>query len=236
MLVLNNFKLLLKMLNKPLITNIVATILIVIGYFVPAYNHIIVTIGVFSLSGALTNWIAVHMLFEKVPFLYGSGVIINRFEDFKIALKNLIIDEFFDKKYIKKFFSENRLISSESINKKIDFDRVFENLTETIMKSQFGSMLSMFGGKEALDPLKEPIIKKLQEIIIDFSQNSALDSDFSDDIILKIEKIIDSRLQQLTPKMVKNIISNMIKKHLGWLVVWGGLFGGLIGMLFAIIL
>ncbi|MFT5795316.1 MAG: uncharacterized membrane protein YheB (UPF0754 family) [Ulvibacter sp.] len=224
------------MLNKPLITNIVAIILIIIGYFVPAYNNIIVTIGVFSLSGALTNWIAVHMLFEKVPLLYGSGVIINRFEDFKVAIKNLIIDEFFNKKYIKKFFSENRVISAESINKKIDFDRVFDNLTETIMKSQFGSMLSMFGGKEALDPLKEPIIKKLQEIIIDFSQNSALDKDFSDDVILKIEKIIDSRLQQLTPKMVKNIISNMIKKHLGWLVVWGGLFGGLIGAVFAIIL
>ena len=52
----------------------------------------------------------------------------------------------------------------------------------------------------------------------------------------KIEKIIDDRLNQLTPKMVKDIIQDMIKKHLGWLVVWGGFFGGLIGLIFSIIL
>jgi len=43
--------------------------------------------GVFALSGSVTNWIAVHMLFDKVPFLYGSGVILDRFEDIKLGLK-----------------------------------------------------------------------------------------------------------------------------------------------------
>ena len=39
--------------------------------------------GLFALSGGLTNWLAIHMLFERIPFLYGSGVIPERFEDFK---------------------------------------------------------------------------------------------------------------------------------------------------------
>ena len=51
--------------------------------------------GLFALSGGLTNWLAIHMLFEKVPLLYGSGVIPNRFEDFKNGIKNLIMNEFF---------------------------------------------------------------------------------------------------------------------------------------------
>lgn len=219
------------MLNKSLITNIIAIILIIIGYF---YNNLILVIGIFAFSGAITNWLAIHMLFEKIPVLYGSGVITNRFVDFKIAIKNLIINEFFNKQHIENFFSENEIISADSINKKIDFDNIFENLAETIMASQFGSMLSMFGGKEALTPLKEPVIQKLQEIIIDFTKNNSANQDVTDNITGKIEKIIDNRLNQLTPKMVKDIISDMIKKHLGWLVIWGGFFGGLIGAIYSI--
>ena len=51
--------------------------------------------GIFAFSGSITNWIAIHMLFEKVPFLYGSGVILDRFEDIKIGIRNLIIEELF---------------------------------------------------------------------------------------------------------------------------------------------
>ncbi len=43
-----------------------------------------------------------------------------------------------------------------------------------------------------------------------------------------VEAIIDQRLSELTPKLVKEIVQKMIKEHLGWLVVWGGVFGGLL--------
>ena len=52
-------------------------------------------LGSFALSGGLTNWLAIHMLFEKVPILYGSGVIPERFEDFKQGIRELILTEFF---------------------------------------------------------------------------------------------------------------------------------------------
>jgi uncharacterized membrane protein YheB (UPF0754 family) len=99
-------------------------------------------------------------------------------------------------------------------------------------------MLAMFGGKEALDPLKEPITEKLKNIINELAgkkdENSSDDAknDFTQNLIIKIEQIIDNRLADLTPKMVKEIIQKMIRKHLGCLVVWGGVFGGLIGLVF----
>jgi uncharacterized membrane protein YheB (UPF0754 family) len=66
-------------------------------------------------------------------------------------------------------------------------------------------------------------------------ENSSDDSknDFTQNLIIKIEQIIDNRLADLTPKMVKEIIQKMIRKHLGWLVVWGGVFGCLIGLVFS---
>jgi len=36
------------------------------------------------------------MLFEKIPFLYGSGVIELRFKDFKSGIKNLVMSQFFN--------------------------------------------------------------------------------------------------------------------------------------------
>jgi hypothetical protein len=68
-------------------TNLIALLIVIVGYFSPIYGSIILTVGIFALSGGITNWIAVYMLFEKVPFLYGSGVIPSRFEDFKAGIK-----------------------------------------------------------------------------------------------------------------------------------------------------
>ena len=84
-------------MNKSLITNITALSVTVFGSISPVYSTEIFTAGLFAISGAITNWFAIHMLFEKVPFLYGSGIIVSRFEDFKIGIKNLIIKEFFNK-------------------------------------------------------------------------------------------------------------------------------------------
>lgn len=60
-------------INKSIVTNLVAIGIIAASFFAPQYAENVKAIGVFALSGAVTNWIAIHMLFEKVPFLYGSG-------------------------------------------------------------------------------------------------------------------------------------------------------------------
>ena len=52
----------------------------------------------------------------------------------------------------------------------------------------------------------------------------------SNDILAKVDIIVNRRLEELTPEIVKDIIERMIQEHLGWLVVWGGVFGGLIGL------
>ena len=82
-------------LNKSFITNAVAIALIGLSYLLPEFSTLLLYSGLFALSGAITNLLAVHMLFEKVPLLYGSGVIPARFEAFKEAIKNLMMNEFF---------------------------------------------------------------------------------------------------------------------------------------------
>ncbi len=234
-------------MNKSDITNIITVLIMAFGY--SNDNQIIYMVGLFALSGAVTNSLAIHMLFEKVPFLYGSGVIESKFSQFKISIHNLLMNQFFTREHLTKFFQEEmssakKTIDFEKILNKTDFSPAYESLKESVMQSSFGGMLGMFGGEAALEPLREPFTKKLQTSIISITAsdafqevvNEALKSeDLSADVYEKLSRIVNARLEELTPKMVKDIVQEMIKEHLGWLVIWGAVFGGLIGLVSAVV-
>ncbi|MDB2388224.1 DUF445 domain-containing protein [Alphaproteobacteria bacterium] len=220
-------------MNKSLITNLISIFIILIGFLYRDDLSFILLVGVFALSGSITNWLAIHMLFDKVPFLYGSGVILDRFDEIKLGIKNLILKELFSADQIEKFILDNKQKASGGIIDKIDFDRVFIGLVESIEGSQLGGMLAMIGGRKALEPLKDPFVKKLKVIIEDFIKDNSGNNNSTDELLLKIENILDARLADLSPNDIKIIIQKMIKEHLGWLVVWGGFFGGLLGLIFS---
>ncbi|MBU3014208.1 DUF445 domain-containing protein [Poseidonibacter lekithochrous] len=228
-------------MNKSDITNILTVLIMAYGY--SNGNDTIFIIGLFALSGAITNTLAIHMLFEKVPYLYGSGVIEKNFTKFKSSIHNLLMKQFFTKENLTRFFQEEMksaksTVDFEKILNKTDFTPAYNSLKESVMESSFGGMLGMFGGEAALEPLKEPFTNKLQTSIIDITKTEAFQEvldealksdDLSDDIYNKLSQIVDKRLDELTPLLVKQMVQNIIKEHLGWLVVWGAVFGGLIG-------
>ena len=228
-------------MNKSVATNLISLLLVVIGLVIN--SSVVFTVGLFAVSGAITNWLAIHMLFEKVPGLYGSGVIPLRFEDFKTAILNLIMGQFFTDKNIERFLASSQgdkhNIDLSPVINKIDLSPAFDALLETVEQSSFGGMLAMFGGTEALVPLKASFIEKMKSSLVDVAQsdsfNHLLMSELEQPNVMgewreKIEKIVIQRLDELTPQMVKEIVQQMIKAHLGWLVVWGGVFGGVIGL------
>ncbi|MEZ8054660.1 MULTISPECIES: DUF445 family protein [Vibrio] len=232
-------------MNKSVLTNVIALALLAGGYVTA--NQYLLYAGLFAFSGAITNWLAIHMLFEKVPGLYGSGVIPARFEEFKAAIKQLMMEQFFTESNIDRFLSSEmtgKSLNLEPVIKKIDFNPAFESLVHVIENSQFGGMLAMVGGTEALQPMKAPFVEKMQESVIEISKSDSVKNAIKDElespammdeIKENIEAIIDQRLNELTPKLVKEMVQTMIKKHLGWLVVWGGVFGGVIGLISAAI-
>ncbi|HEC29409.1 MAG TPA: DUF445 family protein [Gammaproteobacteria bacterium] len=236
-------------INKSLLTNLIAVGFIVFSYFTVTFSLQFFDVGLFALSGALTNWLAVYMLFERIPLLYGSGVIPNQFEQFKSAIKTMMMEQFFTRENLGRLIeaeedSASNLIDLESVLDEIDYDRVFQRLLDAIMESSFGSMLGMFGGSRALEPLREPFAKKirgsLSEMVNSESFHQKLSSSLNtsalgEDMLEHIEQMVDYRLDELTPEMVKEIVQKMIQQHLGWLVVWGGVFGGLIGLLVSLL-
>ena len=120
----------------------------------------------FCILGALTNWLAIHMLFEKVPGFYGSGVIPARFEDFKSGIHQLIMRQFFTEENISRFFESDESNGQPGIDliplvDSVNLDPTFEALKEAVINSQFGGALAMFGGPAALDPIKPTFVDKM---------------------------------------------------------------------------
>jgi uncharacterized membrane protein YheB (UPF0754 family) len=226
-------------MNKSLYTNIIALSIMLLG--ISFKVDLLYYIGVFSLAGAVTNWLAIHMLFEKVPGLYGSGVIPARFKEFKAGIKVMIMEQFFNSENLDRFLhseAKTASINLPAVVDKVDFTPTFDGLVEVIQQSSFGAMLEMVGGVAAIEPMREPFVAKIKQSIIEVSQSEDFqaliakelgNSLGTDQLIQKVERILEQRLQELTPELVKDIVKKMIREHLGWLVVWGGVFGGAIG-------
>lgn len=231
--------------DKNISTNAIAIVVILLGYLFS--STFFKSIGFFALSGAITNWLAIHMLFEKVPYLYGSGVIPERFEEFKSSIKNLMMAQFFTVENIEQFIEKEeqqggKIFNLEPLLAIVDYEKIYENLVSCIMESAFGGMLVMMGGAEALTPLKEPITLRIQTTLTEMVDSELFKTalkhglnshKIGTDLVDKIEIVIDNRLAELTPQLVKEMVQAIIKEHLGWLVVWGGVFGGLLGAVFS---
>jgi uncharacterized membrane protein YheB (UPF0754 family) len=236
----------LKKIDKSVLTNSIAAFIILLGYISPVFSETFKAIGFFAFSGAITNWLAIHMLFEKVPYLYGSGVIPDRFEEFKASIKSLMMQQFFTVQNIESFIEKeeeqgSRVLNLQPLLDAVDYDKIYEGLVSSIMTSSFGAMLMMMGGEEALAPLKEPFTEKMKITLLEMVESERFKQalqhglnahKIGEDLTSKIEIVIDKRLSELTPQMVKEMVQAIIKAHLGWLVVWGGVFGGFLGLIF----
>jgi len=229
-------------LSKHVLPNLIALVVIGLSFLSPApYSELLLSVGLFALSGALTNWLAIHMLFNRVPGLYGSGVIVLRFEEFKQSLITLVHEHLFTRERVDGAMIGGGMedLDLEPMFSKLDLDAAYDQLVATILDSTFGSMLGMVGGESALEPMREPFKRRMGNFLVDAAKSPRFQQAVSEqvqqftsseDFLKKLDKILQARLDELTPEMVRDIMHRIIHKHLGWLVVWGGVFGGLIGL------
>ena len=144
------------------------------------------------------------------------------------------MEEFFTTQNIETFTRNFGAESIKTIKTNINYNNIFEGLTVSIEKSQLGKMLSMVGGRKALEPLRKPIINKLETLVsnmLETQKETKLDKKVVNNLHNDIEHLVDKRLNELSPNDIKKMIKDIIDNHLGWLVIWGGVFGGFIGLI-----
>ncbi len=224
--------------DKSFLTNALSVLLCIAGLLLPGLSgEIVLNAGLYAFSGAVTNWMAIYMLFEKVPGFYGSGVIPERFTEFRAGIRVMVMEQFFSPDNVRKVLASLGGEGASLVDKllpRLDFNKAFDALVEVIMESSFGSALAMFGGASRLQGLREPFVARMHEFLRSVGDDPDILADLashnSEALLHKVEYIVDQRLQQMTPQHVKEIMQKMIQEHLGWLVVWGGVVGALMGL------
>ncbi|MDN3514561.1 MAG: DUF445 domain-containing protein [Candidatus Brocadia sp.] len=229
--------------NKCFLTNLISAVVFGASYVIPEFTgrNALMLASLFALSGALTNWLAIYMLFERIPGLYGSGIIALRFDQFKESIRSLVMVNFFTRENFVKV-TQNTLphtIQPELVLGKIDFDKVFHGFVSVIKNSSFGGMFTLFGGEKVIESMRKPFKKEFErqasEILRNIDVASVLQKEADFEIFRsKISSMVDATVDELTPQRVKKIVEEMIRTHMGWLVVWGGVFGALIGFVSAV--
>jgi len=214
------------------------------GYKASRY---ILSFGLFAFSGGITNWLAVKMLFDKVIFLYGSGVIPNRFVEIREALKEMIMTSFFDEEHMSGFMKENikNVVDIESsCNELIDSPKMSalmdQKLNEQLQNPLAVLMMASFGiqNPTSLIPMVKPMLMNFAKGMVPEIQKSVRkvveEAGDAKKMRGQIDKLLEDRLQYLTAEAVKEQMEDVIRRHLHWLVIWGNVFGGFIGLLSAI--
>ena len=196
--------------------------------------------GLFGFAGGITNWLAVKMLFDRVPGLYGSGVIPARFREIRATIKTLIMTHFFEEAYLRRFFEEHgsggaapRL--GEEMRALLDTeeaDRAIEAELESLEQGPMGMMIGM-AGPEAVKLLARQFVGALIDRLAPLVEERLRQDPSAGIPALRaqVDRLLEARLQELTPSVVKEMMELVMRRHLGWLIVWGNVFGGLIGLL-----
>ena len=212
--------------------------LFIITFFYPEKIsfQILGVASLFALSGAVTNWLAVYLLFEKIPFIIGSGVIPNKFESFKNSIRSIILDNFFrEENFLAVGADLVKINWQNKIIQKINFKELFDKVMKSFIKSEKGSILKMLGGEKILENFRAPfeeLAKKETKILlakIDLQKILTKEQNYTS-FMQKVTQITDKELEKLTPQKVKIMVEKIIKEQLSWLVVWGGVFGFLLGL------
>jgi uncharacterized membrane protein YheB (UPF0754 family) len=222
------------------LTNLFALLTIAAGLVLERLGlppgSLLLSMGLYAFSGSITNWLAVYMLFEKVPLLYGSGVIPARFEEFKASIHTLLMEQFFRADIMERLLGQTGQPDALThvMRDAVNLDDVFDKLAEAILESStFGGMLKMFGGVSALSSLREPVKEKMSVILDETLERMTEKAANSPDMLASLQHraraLIEARLEELTPQKVKELVQQMIQQHLGWLVVWGGALGAVLG-------
>jgi len=181
--------------------------------------------GLFAVSGGVTNWVAIKMLFNKVPGLYGTGIIPGKFKEIRLVLKNVVMTNFFDETYLN-FYLKDKVL-------KVDLEG---KLTEFLNSDKLGAVLEAVLGDDAkiMVPIVRPFLQKTGVSLAPVLKEKIRKMDLMNDlesVNKQIDDMLTTRLEELTPEKVKLLLSEVMKEHLYWLIIWGNVFGGILGLI-----
>ena len=228
--------------HKGNVSNLISFSLFCLGLYARAtgWGAWVLAAGLFGLAGGTTNWLAVKMLFDKVPLLYGSGVIPSRFREIRETVRDLIMRHFFDVDYLRRFFADrmDAIADDPEIEAKVvalleseEADEAITRKLEELQNSPAGGMLKMVGTARVKPLVRQFVSGVGVELAPRLAAEFAKPGLEVEALREQVDELLTTKLEELTPEVVRQMMDDVMGEHLGWLIVWGNVFGGAIGVL-----
>ncbi len=231
-------------LDKGSISSLISLGLLIAGWFGARYavtgSGWLLAAGLFGFAGGMTNWLAVKMLFDPVPLLYGSGVIPARFREIRAQIRDLILRHFFSDDQLSRHMhwhcgngdpdpEMERLV--QALMQSSEVDAAIDRKLAELVQSPLGMVLQIAGARR-VKPLVREFLGEAGQALAPRLQRE-LNAKVLDPALLRerVDQLLAARLEELSPDMVKKMMEEVIREHLGWLVVWGNVLGGVVGVL-----
>jgi len=217
------------------VANYIAFFIAILGFILRFGTNVpdeaskyVLSCGLMAVTGGFTNFIAIKMLFDKM-ILPGSGIIPARFKEIRLVVKNVIMKNFFDEKYLN-YYLKDKILAVDMEKKLEDF--ISGDKLVVMMEGALGADATMF--LPIVKPYLLKIGKRLAPLIKEKIQSMNLAEDMGQ-MKEEIDAFLTDRLKDLTADKVKTLLEDIMREHLNWLIFWGTVFGGVLGIICAAI-
>jgi len=245
--------------NKATISNLITGLIMVTGIVLSEVFHenelgkswvnafkLIRAFGLFGFAGGMTNWLAIRMMFDKIPFLIGSGILLNNFVEIRDNVKKTTMETYFDAGHLSHYVTQkteiilNSLQLDESIREVIRspaVQAIISDKIEEVFSTPEGLVIGLVVNKEKIKQNIMPSIENAGKDIVPLvSQLIRTSEHLSEDKLRdQIDRLITSKLVEMQPKNIIAVVKDMVETELGWVIVWGNIFGGLLGLLLEVV-
>jgi len=246
--------------NKATISNFITLLIMVTGIvlhqiyqddeeidnkWVDAFK-LIRAFGLFGFAGGMTNWLAIRMMFDKIPFLIGSGILLNNFVEIRDNVKKTTMATYFDAGHLSHYVTQkteiilNSLQLDESIREVIrspGVQALISDKIEEVFSTPEGLVLGLVVNKEKVKlnimPSFENAGKDIVPLVSQLIRNSEHLSE--EKVRDQVDRLITSKLVEMHPKNIIAVVKEMVENELGWVIVWGNVFGGLLGLILEVV-
>ncbi|XP_065184684.1 uncharacterized protein LOC135815332 [Sycon ciliatum] len=198
--------------------------------------------GLFGFMGGFTNWLAVAMLFTKVPFLYGSGVVPARFKEIRVRLRKEMVTSVFDGRHFIRYVNQRTrtAVASADVPQQIakflsnpEVDSILQRRLNEFRDEPVGQLLASVGVKaDDQSTVKPAIIGASADLAP--AVLTALGQLNKTPVHLfrrELDAFITQRAENLDQETVTRMLKAVLRPHLGWIILWGSFFGMVMGII-----
>ncbi|XP_070575839.1 uncharacterized protein [Ptychodera flava] len=190
----------------------------------PVMNFLYVfrAIGIFGFSGGAANWVAIKLVFYRIPGLIGSGVIPRHYMEIKQRIKSMVIEIFFEQEFLSRYLAEKGDAFLSAINLEDQMkettesghmDVLIDKQIKMMVTEPEGAMFKMVG----MDSTKlKSFVKSLicsisnqitHRLLVSFKNSTHFTAEH---IRHEVEAMIVTRMENITAKQVIKIVEELV--------------------------